>query len=236
MGKAAKEGADMDNVEGDTRRHIMLILLRRAPLTTADIADQLQLSTAGVRRHLDNLVEEGLIEATKPRFTHTEQKTRGRPAKSFRLTTKGRSLFGHEYDTLATSALDALRDIGGEAAVREFARRRIATIVEGITPADVTENSIEHTAQALVEAFSKHGYAATVDSAGAGLQICQHHCPISNVATEFPELCEAEHRAVSELLGQHTQPLATIADGHGICTTNIPLTPITHTPDERSGS
>ncbi|WP_080794855.1 helix-turn-helix transcriptional regulator [Corynebacterium pacaense] len=236
MGSVSESGTEMRNVEGDTRRHIMLILLERAPSTTADIAEQLQLSTAGVRRHLDNLVEENLVEATKARHNPGGQKARGRPAKSFRLTDKGRSLFGHEYDTLATSALDALREIGGEGAVREFARRRIATIVEGITPADVTEKSVEHTARALAEAFSRHGYAATVDGAGAGLQICQHHCPISNVASEFPELCEAEHHAVSELLGQHTQPLATIADGHGICTTNIPLTPITHTSDERSGS
>ena len=55
------------------------------------------------------------------------------------------------------------------------------------------------------------------------------------------ELCEAEHEAIAELLGQHVQPLATIIDGHGVCTTNIPpknltLTPINHTPDERSGT
>jgi predicted ArsR family transcriptional regulator len=58
------------------------------------------------------------------------------------------------------------------------------------------------------------------------VQICRHHCPIQEVAHEFPELCAAEHRVVAELLGRHTQPLATIADGNGICTTHIPLTTI----------
>ncbi len=235
MGEAIKD-RDAHAVEGDTRRNIMLILLERAPVTASEIAEQLQLSTAGVRRHLDNLVEDEMVESAMPRQNPYEPKTRGRPAKSFRLTQDGRSFFGHEYDTLAASALTILREFGGDEAVREFARRRIATIVEGISPADVHERSIEDTAKSLVDAFSRHGYAATVDAAGSGLQICQHHCPISLVATEFPELCEAEHAAVSELLGQHTQPLATIADGHGICTTNIPLTPIKYTPDERSGS
>lgn len=238
MGEAFADRLDREAqlAEGDTRRTIMLILLERAPVTASEIAEQLQLSTAGVRRHLDNLVDDELIEATKPRQNPYEPKTRGRPAKSYRLTPQGRSLFGHEYDTLAASALATLREYGGDEAVREFAKRRIATIVEGITPAEVSEQSIRDTAKSLVDAFSRQGYAATVDTVGNGLQICQHHCPISNVATEFPELCEAEHAAVAELLGQHTQPLATIADGHGICTTNIPLTPIKHTPDERSGS
>lgn len=212
--------------EGDTRRNIMLILLERGPVTASDIADQLRLSTAGVRRHLDNLVEDDLVEAAKPRQNPYEPKTRGRPAKTFRLTDRGRSIFGHEYDTLAAAALTSLREYGGDDAVRDFARKRIAEIVEGITPANGGAQSIRDTARSLVEAFSRHGYATTAEAAGQGMQICQHHCPISTVAARFPELCEAEHAAVSALLGTHTQPLATIADGHGICTTNIPLTPI----------
>lgn len=227
MGDVAK-GNDAHTGDGDTRRKILLILLERAPVIASDIAEQLQLSTVGVRRHLDNLVEENLVEAANPRQNPYEPKMRGRPAKTYRLTDKGRSIFGHEYDSLAVAALATLREVGGDGAVRQFARKRIETIVEGITPADVTDQSIEDTAKSLVEAFSRHGYAATVDATRNGLQLCQHHCPISTVATEFPELCEAEHQAVSKLLGQHTQPLATIADGHGICTTNIPLTPIKH--------
>ena len=74
--------------DGDTRRHITLILLERAPVTASEIAEQLQLSTVGVRRHLDNLVEDNLIEATKPRQNPYEPKTRGRPAKSYRLTSQ----------------------------------------------------------------------------------------------------------------------------------------------------
>lgn len=223
-----KQNNEAYSADGDTRRKILLILLEHAPVIASDIAEQLRLSTAGVRRHLDNLVEEGLAEAADPRQNPYEPKMRGRPAKTYRLTDKGRSIFGHEYDSLAVSALTTLREIGGEEAVRKFAQKRIEAIVQGVVPADVSDQSIEDTAKSLVEAFGRHGYAATVEATRNGLQICQHHCPISTVATEFPELCEAEHQAVSELLGQHTQPLATIADGHGICTTNIPLTPIKH--------
>ena len=55
------------------------------------------------------------------------------------------------------------------------------------------------------------------------MQLCQHHCPIAHVATEFPQLCEAETRAFAELLGTHVQRLATIARGDAACTTHVPL-------------
>jgi len=55
-----------------------------------------------------------------------------------------------------------------------------------------------------------------------GEQLCQQHCPVSHVAHEFPELCEAETAAISRMLGRHVQRLATIAHGDGVCTTCIP--------------
>lgn len=225
------------STEGETRNQIMLHLLQQGPSTASQLGDRLGISAAGVRRHLDILVDEGLAEAVvRPsRSRPGATPSRGRPAKEFRLTDSGRAHFGHDYDNLALLALTALRDIGGEAAVKEFARKRIADIVEGIAPADDGEESVEATARALAEVFGEHGYAATVTNAGSGVQICQHHCPISNVAAEFPQICEAEHEAISDLVGVHVQQLASIAEGHGICTTNIPLTPINNTPDERSG-
>jgi hypothetical protein len=42
------------------------------------------------------------------------------------------------------------------------------------------------------------------------------------VAAEFPQLCEAETRVISRLLGVHVQRLATIANGDGVCTTHVP--------------
>ena len=58
------------------------------------------------------------------------------------------------------------------------------------------------------------------------MQLCQGHCPVQDVAHEFPQLCEAEARAFSRMLGVHVQRLATLAGGGHVCTTNIPLTSI----------
>ena len=57
-------------------------------------------------------------------------------------------------------------------------------------------------AGALAQALTASGYAAS-HRAGrrAGVQICQHHCPVAHVAAEFPQLCEAETRAFERVLG-----------------------------------
>lgn len=221
-GTSSKETRTTD---GDTRRQVMHLLLTLGPVTASSLGDHLGLSAAGVRRHLDILVEDGLTETVQRR---PRGQSRGRPAKHFRLTDRGRANFGHSYDSLAADALNALREAGGPDAVREFARQRVLRILDRITPAssldDVDNETVERTAEQLAEALNAHGYVSTVRPSESGIQVCQHHCPIAHVAAEHPELCEAEHEVITSLLSHHVQPLATIADGHGICTTNIPLT------------
>lgn len=206
------------SIEGDTRRRIMLLLLTDGPITASQVGKKLKLSTAGIRRHLDILLEEGLTETVDRASTG-----RGRPAKHFRLSDTGRAAFGHAYDELAADALDALRAVGGGDAVKAFAKARVERMLADVAAVVCEDEDLEDAVRTLAAALDAHGYAATVDNAGHGVQICQHHCPVSQVAAQHPELCEAEQEVISDLLGKHVQPLATIADGHGICTTNIPL-------------
>ncbi|WP_018023999.1 helix-turn-helix transcriptional regulator [Corynebacterium ulceribovis] len=229
------EGAALKpvNQDGDTRQNILRLLLASGPISATEISSELGLTAAGVRRHLDNLQKDGLAEVIENR---TRNRGRGRPAKDFRLTDAGRAEFGHEYDSLAAAALHALRRAGGDAAVAAFAKQRIVDILKDVQPAEDDSESLARTAKEVADALSQHGYAASVTDSGRGVQICQHHCPISHVAEDFPELCAAEHEVVSNLMGQHIQSLATIADGNGICTTYIPITPVTHEPEGRSGS
>jgi len=91
----------------------------------------------------------------------------------------------------------------------------------------VARGSLASRVQALADALSADGYAASAGPAPAvgqiasGEQLCQHHCPVAHVAAEFPQLCEAETEAFGRLLGTPVQRLATIAHGDGICTTHV---------------
>jgi predicted ArsR family transcriptional regulator len=149
----------------------------------------------------------------------------------FAITDTGREHFDQQYDDLAAQALRYLSETGGDAAVMEFARRRVAFIERDYEA--VTASNPELTpAEALARVFSSEGYAASVrslpllstgaDGVAAAEQLCQQHCPVSHVAHEFPQLCEAETEAIGRVLGRHVQRLATIAHGDGVCTTCIP--------------
>jgi predicted ArsR family transcriptional regulator len=148
---------------------------------------------------------------------------RGRPARVYALTDAGRAAFPHGYDDLATTALRYLRDTGGERAVAEFAEHRATTLAEAVAASVDPRADVAARAGALAGALSANGYAATTEKAAAGVQICQHHCPVAHVAAEFPQLCEAETRAFARVLGTYVQRLATIAHGDGVCTTHVPI-------------
>jgi len=206
-----------------TRGQVARLILELGPSTAATLGSRLGLTPAAIRRHLDNLIAEGLIETRSARTYGN--RGRGRPAKVFVITDAGRSAFEHAYDDLATNALRFLAEAAGPDAIAEFARRQLADLERRYAPA-VASGDLAARVQALAEALSADGYAASAGPAPAiggagGEQLCQHHCPVAHVAAEFPQLCEAETEAFGRLLGTPVQRLATIAHGDGICTTHV---------------
>jgi predicted ArsR family transcriptional regulator len=211
-----------------TRQRVARSILEHGPSTAAALAERLALTPAAVRRHLDQLLEEGAVEAREARSP--VRRGRGRPAKVFALTEHGREGFDQQYDDLAVQALRFVAETGGETAVREFANRRVAFIEDRFDEV-TTANPHLSPAEVLAQVFTDEGYAAGVKRLPVvGEQLCQQHCPVSHVAHEFPQLCEAETEAISRVLGRHVQRLATIAHGDGVCTTCIPVTPTPKTP------
>lgn len=222
-GRPAGNGAvsTQGGSEGRTRDEVARLLLEQGPMTAASVADELGISPTAVRRHLDALLAGG--EAAFRQETRRGPRGRGRPAKVFLLTETGRTRFGHAYDDLAVSAIRFLAEHGGDAAVRAFAERRVAALVEPHHDTLAQADQPASRAEALAAALTREGYAASTRQIGAGEQLCQHHCPVAHVAAEFPQLCEAETEAFAKLLGTHVQRLATIARGDAACTTHVPV-------------
>jgi len=235
--------------ERGTRAQIARLILENGPVTAAGLSTRLNLTPAAVRRHLDNLLADGMIETRSAR--RPASRGRGRPAKLFAITDVGRSAFEHAYDDLATGALRFLAEVAGPAAVAEFAQRQVADLENRYRPV-VEAAAPGERVSALAEALSADGYAASASrvpenradagnppgasaavpgthaAAASGEQLCQHHCPVAHVAAEFPQLCEAETEAFARLLGTPVQRLATIARGDGICTTHVTAPALLH--------
>ena len=210
--------------ERGTRARVARLILELGPSTASSLGTRLGLTPAAIRRHLDNLLAEGMIESQLARTQRS--RGRGRPARLFVITSAGRNAFEHAYDDLASNALRFLAETAGPEAIAEFARRQVSDLERRYAPA-VARGELASRVQALAEALSADGYAASAGPApaighgGAGEQLCQHHCPVAHVAAEFPQLCEAETEAFGRLLGTPVQRLATIAHGDGICTTHV---------------
>ncbi len=199
--------------------------------TVAELAERLELSGAAVRKHMDDLVDEGFVEASDrpPYGPDTRRRGRGRPARVYHLTQAGRDSFGNAYDDVAVGALRFVAETGGEDAVMEFARRRVAELERRYSDLLDLSEPMDVRVDVLADALAAEGYAAVAVPTANGIQLCQHNCPIAHVAAEFPQFCEAETEAFGRLLGTHVMRLATLSHGDGVCTTHIPtaIGPIT---------
>ena len=212
-------------VPGDdlrTRDLVARSILENGPSTAAALGQRLSLTPAGIRRHLDLLVADGILQAREPHSAIN--RGRGRPSKVFVMSDKGREQFEHSYDDLAVAALKFMSAQSGEHLVSNFAQSRADDIERKAT---VVLAKKSNKTEALAQFLTEQGYAASIAKKPMGEELCQHHCPIAHVASEFPQLCEAETEALSRLLGTHVQRLATIAHSDGVCTTFIPTTTAT---------
>ena len=229
MKNAAVIAGEHSSVDGRTRTRVARLLLERGSATASELGEQLGLSPAAIRRHLDAMLAEGLVEAR-------ERPQRGRRS----LTAFARESFPHHYDDLATAALRWIAQRHGPRAVSAFAEAQVSALEDRCRAAmrEAGDDPLAR-AEALAGALTAEGYAAGASTIASGGQLCQHHCPVAHVAAEFPQLCEAETQVISRLVGTHVQRLATIANGDGVCTTHIPghvlpLRPVEHTDNVRT--
>lgn len=213
------------NPDPSTQDRVLQLVVKRGPITAVELADILDLTPAGVRRHIAALEREERIVTHEP--AGAEPRRRGRPARHYVATEAGREGLSHSYPEVATAALDYLARVAGPDAVEQFADSRLSELELRYRPrVEAAGTDLARRASALATALTEDGYAATVRQVGPrglAVQLCQGNCPVQAVAEAYPQLCDAETRAFSRLLGVHVQRLATLARGGHVCTTHVPV-------------
>ncbi len=223
--------APAEELDCSTRQRILRLVVEDGPVSVVQLAADLDLTTAGVRRHVAALVQAG--EISEHGGPVPGRAGRGRPARRYVATARGQAVLSSAYSDLAAQALGFVAALGGETAVRDFADQRVAAMSRQHADAVAAAgNDAAARVSALAAALSSDGFAASVRPlpGDRAVQLCQGHCPVQAVAARFPQLCEAEARLFSEVLGVHVQRLSTLAAGGHVCTTHIPLT----LPDQRT--
>jgi predicted ArsR family transcriptional regulator len=183
----------------DAKRRIVERLQRLDGATAADLAEDLGLTGAAVRQHLDGLADLGLAakaEVTRPGG-------RGRPAQRWVLTPLARSLFPDRHADLTVELLDLVRDELGEAALDQLIDGRTRRQRRAYDAALATAEDLRDRAVRLAGVRSAEGYAAEVVDApdGDGLLLVERHCPICEAATACQGLCRSELEVFRAVLG-----------------------------------
>ena len=228
----------------DTRDRLIDAISAHGPVTARQLAERFGLTSAAVRRHLAALQADGVIAEHEMPVGH---RGRGRPSKAFVLSASAHESLTGGYDQLAVLAMEELARAGGPEAVQRLADRRVAdweSELEALVAERTAQGeriTVARRVELLAELLTSRGYATTVrpltvpmPAAGARgrsrprtlvtAQLCHGHCPVLDVASGHPELCEAETRVISRIVGAPVQRLATLAQGAHACTTHIPLT------------
>ena len=208
-----------------TRDRVLTAVLEHGPVSAAQLGTLLGLTPAAVRRHLDTLSREDLIEV---KLISNAKSGAGRPARRYVVSRRGQTEIGDDYLEIARLALDEIAGVLGEQGVVEFAQRRFAKMEAKYQPmVDAAGSDVAARSKALAAALNADRFVATSDSLNAGTpmaaeQLCQGHCPIQELASSFPEFCDAETEVFSRLIGVDVRRLSTMASGGHVCNTHVP--------------
>ena len=177
-----------------TRKVILTMLKTKGPLTVSDMAKQLGITEMAVRRHLNTLERDGLIESKLVR------QAMGRPTNLYSLTEEADELFPKKYHYLTLDLLGELMDEAGEEKVHRLFERRKDKLI-GRYEEQIKGKPLSERVQSLAEIQNANGYMVDWSATEEGqFVINEHNCPISQVANQYNHACQCELLMFERLL------------------------------------
>jgi predicted ArsR family transcriptional regulator len=175
------------------------------------IASEVGVSKVSIRRHLELLRSDGLVEF------EVERQDRGRPGHVYYLTSKAGMLFPTAYNTFA---LGLLKEVGSQFGERGVLRilggqademiASLKTAVEGLT--------FDAKVKRLSALINERGYAVILRRFKDGSYLLrQGNCPMVAVASSYGQICDEEIRVYREVLNTEVFRECRIAAGAQSC-------------------
>jgi DeoR family transcriptional regulator, suf operon transcriptional repressor len=196
-----------------TKQDILQMLLKQGEVSASDLAQQLQVSAQGIRRHLKDLEAEEVIQH---RVVHGGA---GRPNYLYGLSRKGRSQLPDRSDEFAVSLLGSLADQVGVEQMDSILRQQWAR--KAIEYRDrMGGGTLKERVQALVALRLAEGYMAECHESDLATQyvLTEYNCAISHIAQTFPKVCGHELEMFSIALADcHVERTHWQADGEHRC-------------------
>jgi len=202
-----------------TRYAAIRILQGRGTATAADLAQTLGVSTGSIRRHMDMMVAEGLLETTLVR------QRRGRPVTRYSLSMTGEDEFsGANYAQMfdrihwAFVNLDA-DEVSGRTGVEilNLLFDRVSESVAELHAPLVSAENLWERSQQVVAALQGEGILDLVDQRDGMIVMQNSVCPVRSYAEATQSVCAADLNIIELLVGVPVLQSSTVASGGAVC-------------------
>jgi predicted ArsR family transcriptional regulator len=202
-----------------TRDEVMRLLHDRGECTVSELAEEVGVSTGSIRRHLDLMVADGLLDARLVR------QPRGRPVTRYSLSEAGEehSAAEHYQRLLArlSPALGALtpEEVAGQdgAALIDRLFDHVAQSVAAEYRPRVTAATLADRVRQVTLALSHEGILQDVEDGGEFFRLRNTGCPYRSTAAETHACCAADRRTIELLIGAPVEQVTTVAEGGLTC-------------------
>jgi predicted ArsR family transcriptional regulator len=201
-----------------TREQVLRFVRGRRETTVAQLAEALDLSQQAVRRHLDGLRADGLLDA------RLERHGVGRPSLIFFATERGEELSGRTYLQLLSrlfrhlNKMDAAEIGGGTGRqVLEQVFSGIATEVAADHESEVRGASLAQRVAETSRALEREGIVDTWSVQGESYQMLNGECPYLRLAEMSDAACRSDRQTIELLLGAEVEQTRRIVDGSPVC-------------------
>lgn len=180
----------------NTSDHILFLLKTRGPSTAQQLAEHLQLTSMGVRRHLEQGQEKGLL------LTEDRADKVGRPARYWLLSEAGHARFPDRHSELTVQLIAQVRTLFGEAGLDKLITARETLSEASYNTRLAGSKTLSQKVARLVEARDAEGYMAEMEKQTDGsFLLVENHCPICAAATECQGFCKSELDVFRRTLG-----------------------------------
>lgn len=206
----------------ESQKTILDQLKRYGPQSVKVLAKRLNMTTMGIRQHLQDLHSSNLVTTT----TEARQ-TRGRPLHLWRLTAEGHDQFPARHQQLNLEILSTIREELGESVLLELVDKQAARTAQRYNAQFGDIDDLGHRLAALADVRSKDGFMAEVRFLpDQSWLLIENHCPICSAAKYCRRYCESELELFRQLLGNQLEIRRTeyLLEGNRRCAYKISKT------------
>jgi predicted ArsR family transcriptional regulator len=198
----------MELMQG-TRDRVLELIVQRREVRVEEIASELEITTAAVRRHLDHLRADGLVD-----MRMVKQAT-GRPYHAYHPTERAVGAMTSAHADLLERMLRSLGEREDVIAqVMTSVAEALAQKHRAEVPASMaTAERVGHVTASL----RQEGILESWRAADDGFHLVNGTCPYRKAAEISPLPCESDRKAIELLLGLDVEQLNRIVDGSPIC-------------------